>query len=91
MRPFFFWLFQVFFFCSVLGLIAGDYLILSREGLPARELRVVHNIPVLSAYASVIVAGVSTTIVALVTSRIGDVVKFFLETVLPQAPSLPQH
>ena|SRR5271157_2108467 len=88
MRDFLFWAFQVFLYCSLLGLL-GDYLLLRRAGFPAWNLRVIHNVPTVSAYTTVLVTGLSTTVVTLVNGRLQDVVTFFLNTVLPQVPKIP--
>lgn len=87
MRPFFLWVTQVFLFCTLLGLLSADYRLLRQNGFQMRDLLAVHNLPVLSVYASSVVAAVTPTIIAIITGRLGDVVTFFLETVLPRVPT----
>ncbi len=86
MRPFFLWAGQIFVFCSVLGLVAMDYRLLRENEFGARELRAIHNIPALSAYATTVVGGVIAAVLAGLTGRLTDFVTFFLEQILPRAP-----
>ena len=88
MQPFFLWVTQVFLFCTLLGLLSEDYRLLRQNGYQMRDLLAVHNLPVLSIYASSVVAAVTPTIIAIITGRLGDVVNFFLETVLPRVPTV---
>lgn len=87
MKPFFLWVTQIFLFCTLLGLLSADYRLLRQNGFHMRDLLAVHNLPVLSVYASSVVAAVTPTIIALISGRLGDVVTFFLETVLPRVPT----
>jgi hypothetical protein len=82
MRPFFLWATQLFLFCSLLGLLAFDYRLLRDNQFRVRDLTSVHNVPALSAYASTAVAALVPTTIALFTDKFGDIMKFFVETVL---------
>ncbi|MFL6293332.1 MAG: hypothetical protein ACJ759_20760 [Thermoanaerobaculia bacterium] len=82
MRSFILWATQLFLFCSLLGLFAVDYRLLRSNGFRLRDLTAVHNVPALSAYASTAVAALVPTVIALITGKFGEIVKFFLETVL---------
>jgi hypothetical protein len=82
MRPFILWAAQLFLFCSLLGLLAVDYRLLRKSGFKFRDLRVVHNLPTLSAYASTVMAALIPGIVALFTGRLTDFVRFFLDTII---------
>ena len=86
MRPFVLWAAQVFLFCSLLGLIAFDYGLLRRKGFAANDLRRVHELPALSAYASTAIAAIVPAVLAVVTGRLTDLVSFFLNTILPRVP-----
>jgi hypothetical protein len=82
-RTFSLWLAQLFVFCSLLGLLAGDVRLLRENGLRVRDLQVVHRMPVLSALASTVAAAVVPTILTVVAGEIGDVVKVFIDLVRP--------
>ena len=82
--PFVFWALQVFTFCSLLGILAIDLRLLRENGFGAGDLKTVHNIPTLSAYLSTIVAALGSTLVAVLTGRLKEVVTFFLDSVLPR-------
>lgn len=82
MRPFLIWATQLFLFCSLLGLVAFDHRLLRSHGFRVRDLTAVHNVPALSAYASTALAALVPTVMALITGKFGELVKFFLETVL---------
>lgn len=86
MRPFLLWAAQVFLFCSLLGLIAFDYGLLRRNGFSAKDLRRVHDLPALSAYASIALAAIIPVGTAIVTDRLKELVSFFLNTILPRVP-----
>ena len=51
-RYFFFWAMQVFGFCTILGLFSFDYETLRRNGFSLADLLAVHDTPVLSGFAS---------------------------------------
>jgi hypothetical protein len=63
---FVFWFLQLFIQSVVVGVMAGDYLLLQHAGLRWRHLRDVHNLGVLTAYGSSVLvaigAALSTTI-----------------------------
>ena len=82
MRPFILWAAQLFLFCSLLGLLAVDYRLLRKSGFKFRDLRVVHDLPTLSAYASTVMAALIPGVVALFTGRLTDFVRFFLDTII---------
>ncbi|MES1240397.1 MAG: hypothetical protein ABUT39_02155 [Acidobacteriota bacterium] len=82
MRSFLLWATQLFLFCSLLGLIAFDHRLLRSHGFRVRDLTAVHDVPALSAYASTALAALVPTVTALITGKFGELVKFFLETVL---------
>lgn len=82
MRPFLLWATQLFLFCSLLGLVAFDNRLLRNHGFRVRDLTAVHDVPALSAYASTALAALVPTVMALITGKFGELVKFFLETVL---------
>jgi hypothetical protein len=82
LKPFVLWATQIFVFCTMLG-IASDYRILKRSGYKLKDLLTLHNLPWISVYASSILVAVVPTAVALVTGKLNEVVKFFIETVLP--------
>jgi len=82
MRLFILWATQLFLFCTLLGLVAFDYRLLRNNKFRVRDLTAVHNVPALSAYASTAVAALVPTVIALITGKFGEIVKFFLETVL---------
>ncbi|MFX0113989.1 MAG: hypothetical protein ACFFB3_05545 [Candidatus Hodarchaeota archaeon] len=86
MIPFFIWALQILIFCSLLGLLSIDYHILRKNGFSARHLKVVHNLPALSALITTVVAAITSAIVAIIAGRLTDIVNFFLNTILPQAP-----
>lgn len=87
MRPFLLWLTQIFLFCTLLGLLCVDYRLLRQNGFKLRDLLAVHNLPVLSVYASSVVAAVIPAVVAISTDRLSDLATFFLNTVLPRVPA----
>ena len=80
MWPFFLWSGQVFLFCTVLGLVAFDYRVLRTNGFRARDLVPVHNFFALSAYGSTVAAALASALVAVLTNRVPDLVKFVLQT-----------
>jgi hypothetical protein len=80
-RAFSLWLGQLFVFCSLVGLFAGDLRLLRKNGLRARDLRAVHRVPVLSAFASTVAAAVVPTVLTVLAGKIGDVVKVFIDLV----------
>lgn len=82
MRFFLLWATQLFLFTSLLGLIAFDYRLLRSNRFQIRDLTAVHNMPSLSAYASTAIAALVPTVIALITGKFGELVKFFLETVI---------
>jgi len=89
LRPFLFWMTQVFAFCTLLGGVS-DYRTLHKYGYKLRDLLTLHNLPWISIYASSIVAAVTPAIIALVSGKVGDVTKFFIELVLaPHAKGTP--
>lgn len=86
-RPFLLWVVQLFLFFSLLGLLAFDYGLLRRNGFRFKDLRLVHDMPALSAYASTLIATVVSAVAAALTGEARDVVSFFLENILPRVPS----
>jgi hypothetical protein len=66
------WIFQNFIQAMVLGLFAGDYRTLRACGLGWRHLRDVHNLGVLTAYATSVVVAIGG---AIATAIAGDVVE----------------
>jgi hypothetical protein len=80
-RAFALWLAQLFVFCSLLGLLAGDLRLLKKSGLRARDLQAVHRMPVLSAFASTVAAAIVPTVLTVLAGKIGDVVKVFIDLV----------
>jgi hypothetical protein len=89
LRPFFLWITQVFVFCTLLGAVA-DYRVLREHGYKLRDLLTIHNLPWISIYASSVVAALAPSLVALVSGRMGDLAKFFIEMVLgPHAKVTP--
>ncbi len=87
MRPFLLWAAQLFLFCTLLGLLAFDYGLLRKNGFRFKDLRLIHDLPVLSAYASTVVAAVVPAVAAILTGEVKDLVSFFLENILPRVPS----
>jgi hypothetical protein len=87
MRSFLIWGTQIFLFCTILGLLGVEYRLIRQHGYRLRDLLAVHNLPALSVYASSVVAALAPTVIAILTGRLNEVVKFFLETVLPRIPS----
>jgi hypothetical protein len=81
MWQFFLWAAQVFLFCSLIGLIAFDYRALRANGFRGRDLMMVHNIPVLYAYSSTVVAALGSAVIAVVTNRATDLFKFFVDVI----------
>jgi hypothetical protein len=79
--PFFLWAAQVFLFCSLMGL-SFDLQLLRDHGHRARDLQTVHNIPALSAYASTVVAAAGSAIAALLSNRLADTAKFFIDSIV---------
>jgi ABC-type multidrug transport system fused ATPase/permease subunit len=75
---------QLFLFCTLLGLISVDYRLLRSNGFHLRDLTAVHNIPSLSAYASAAIAALVPTVIALITGKFGEYMKFVLEMILPK-------
>ena len=61
---------------------AFDYRLLRSNQFRVRDLTAVHNVPALSAYVSTAVAALVPTTIALITGKFGDIMKFFVETVL---------
>lgn len=88
-RPFALWLAQLFVFCSLLGLFASDVRLLRSSGLNIRDLRAVHRMPVLSAFASTIAAAVVPTILSIAAGQADEVVKVFIQLVSPSGPTTP--
>jgi len=87
MRPFLLWATQIFLFTTMLGLLGVEYRLIRQHGYQMRDLLAAHNLPALSVYVSTVIAALAPTIIAAVTGRLGDVVEFFLNTVLPRVPS----
>ena len=81
LRPFLLWAIQMFAFCTLLG-GAADYRTLREHGYQLRDLLTLNNLPWISVYASSIVAALVPAVIALVSGKLGDVVKFFIDTVL---------
>lgn len=81
MRPLILWSMQILGFMSLLGLLAGDWRLLKTNGLRPRNLLLVHNLPFLSAYASVIVAALVSGAAALVQGKLKDLFGFFLDKI----------
>ncbi len=88
-QPLMFWLAQLFVFFSVLGVLAGDFQMLRRSGFAFRDLRAVHRLPALSAFASSLVATIVPAIVALFAGKISDLVGFFIDLIIPGPPGAP--
>jgi hypothetical protein len=87
LRPFAFWITQLFVFFGLLGVLAGDLRLLRLAGLPAGRLRLVHRLPALYAFGSTVAAAILPTFLAAVAGRFGEAVKFFMEMVIPGANS----
>jgi hypothetical protein len=81
MRPLILWSMQILGFMSLLGLLAGDWRLLKTNGLRPRNLLLVHNLPFLSAYASVIIAALVSGVAALVQGKLKDLFGFFLDKI----------
>lgn len=81
MRPLLLWSLQILGFMSMLGLLAGDWRLLKSNGLRARNLLLVHNLPFLSAYASVIAAALVSTVAGLLQGKLKDLFGFFLDKI----------
>jgi len=81
MRPLILWSMQILGFMSLLGLLAGDWRLLKSNGLRPRNLLLVHDLPFLSAYASVIVAALVSGVAALVQGKLKDLFGFFLDKI----------
>jgi hypothetical protein len=79
--PFILWAAQVFLFCSLMGL-AFDLQLLRKHGYRARDLKTVHNVPALSAYASTVVAAAASGVAALLSNRFADLAKFFIDAIV---------
>jgi hypothetical protein len=87
MQAFLFWAQQLFLFLTLLGLLGVDYPLLRKNGFRMRDLRSIHNLPALSSYASTVLASVATAALAAVTGRFGEVVQFFMKTIIPLGPA----
>jgi hypothetical protein len=81
MRPMILWSMQILAFMSLLGLLAGDWRLLKSNGLRPRNLLLVHNLPFLSAYASVIAAAAVSGVAGLVQGRLKNLFGFFLDKI----------
>lgn len=82
MRPLILWSMQIMAFMSLLGLLAGDWRLLKSNGLRARNLLLVHNLPFLSAYASIIMAAAVSGVAGLVQGRLKNLFGFFLDKII---------
>jgi len=89
MKPFFFWMGQVFAYCTLLGVLSLDYRLLKQSGFGFRELKAFHNLPTISAYASMFTAAVVPAIIALFANKFSEITKFFIDAILPNMPSSP--
>jgi hypothetical protein len=85
-RYFFFWAMQVLAFCTILGLFSFDYETLRRNGFSFADLLALHNTPILSAFASGMLAALVPSIIAVAKGEVLDLVKFLADRILPQAP-----
>ena len=86
MRPFLLWAAQIFLFCTMLGLLGVEYRLIRQHDYRMRDLLAAHNLPALSVYISTVIAALAPTVIAALTGRLGDLVEFFLNTVLPRVP-----
>jgi hypothetical protein len=85
-RYFFFWAMQVFAFCTILGLFTFDYETLRRNGFSLADLLALHDTPILSAFASGMLAALVPSIIAVANGKVSDLVKFLVDRILPQVP-----
>lgn len=85
LRPFVFWVTQLFVFFGLLGVLSGDLRLLRMAGGGAGDLRTVHRLPALYGFASTVAAAILPTLLAAIAGKLGDVVTFFMEVVLPAA------
>jgi hypothetical protein len=90
MNSFIQWALQIFLFCSLLGILVGEYRLIRRRGQPLRDLLALHNLPVLSVYLSGVVAALVPAVIAVITGRLGEWVTFFINYVIPHAPNIGQ-
>ncbi|MDA8139056.1 MAG: hypothetical protein M0036_10425 [Desulfobacteraceae bacterium] len=86
MHAFGMWIAQVFLFFTLLGILSMEYRLLRKNGLGLDKLKLIHNLPTLSAYGSSLVAAVIPAIVAILSNRISEIVTFFIKMVLPEMP-----
>ena len=89
LRPFLLWLAQLFVFCGMIGLVASDLRLLREAGFHLRDLKAIHRVPTLSAFASTALAAIIPAILSVIAGKAGDVVKFFIQTLLPGMPNAP--
>jgi len=72
------WGAQVFAFCTLLGGV-DDYRTLRDHGFRLRDLFTLHELPWLSVYASSIVAALASGILSLLSGKLGEVAKLFVQ------------
>jgi hypothetical protein len=88
MLPFIIWSTQVFLFYTLLGLLAVDYRLIRKGGYGVKNLLTVHNLAFLSVYISSAIAALIPTLLAIFSKEVVEVFQFFIETVLPQVPTI---
>ncbi len=89
MRLFLLWAGQLFVFCTTLGFLALDYRLLRDSGFGLRDLRIIHNLPALSAFASTVIAAIVPAVAALLAGRVTDLARFFIDSILPSLSPPP--
>jgi hypothetical protein len=78
-RAYGFFVLQMFVFTMLLGLLAGDYLLLRRVGLGWRQFLELQNLRFVLAWGSSVAVALGGIITTLLTTGVGAVVSAFLE------------
>jgi hypothetical protein len=79
LKPQLIWAAEVFLFLSFLGLWAGDWRLLRINGFRAKNLLLIHNLPLLSVYASTVLAALISSGVALLTGGLQSILASFFK------------